>query len=125
MNRIKMRAWRAAMATVALAVVAAIATPASAAERAKTEIEIEKLKGKGASGTVSSRNGACESQRKVKLFLLGDYVSVKVGKDSTSSSGKWKIEADLDPGRYYAKVSKTKVGDLTCKAAESKTERLQ
>jgi hypothetical protein len=125
MNRIRMRPWRAAVATVALAAVAVMATPTSAAERAKTEIEIEKLKRGGASGTVSSRTGACESERKVKLFLIGDYVAVKMGKDSTSSGGKWKIRADLGPGRYLAKVSKANDDDLTCKADQSKTERLR
>ena len=125
LNRISAGRSRAALIAAVLATAAGVAIPAGAAQRAKSEVEIEKLKGRGASGTVSSRAGACEAGRKVKLILIDDYVALKVGKDTTSSSGKWKIDADLDPGRYYAKVSKAKDDDLTCKADESKAKRLR
>ena len=64
----------------------------------------------------------------MKLFLIGVYVPVKVGSDRTNAEGKWKVNTDLEPGRYFAKTKKAKVDDgdskLTCKADESKAKRI-
>ncbi len=114
------RRTRAALAALGVGAVALTAAPAHAGEQAKSKLKIKQIDSSGASGTVTSKDDGCEPGRKVKLFLIGDYVPVRVGKDSTNGQGKWKVAADLERGRYYAKASKTE----DCKGAESKDERI-
>ena len=128
MSRIKSRGACALGATLAIAALGVAATPAVAAEQAKTEVKVKRIDGSGASGSVSSKVDGCEATRKVTLYFLGDYVPVKVGKVNTKPNGKWKIRAELAPGRYYAKASKAKASDdgekVKCKPDESKTARV-
>ena len=73
------------------------------------------------SGKVKSGNGACEAGRRVQLFRRsGDSGGVRIGKDRSSSSGRWKIPVDpLQSGAYYAKVKRSRAGGSTCRGARS------
>ena len=114
------RGTRAALAALGIGALALTAAPAHAGKQAKSKLKIKRIDTTGASGTVTSKDVGCEPGRKVKLFLIGDYVPVRVGKDSTNGQGKWKVAADLERGRYYSKVAKTE----DCKGAESNDERI-
>lgn len=70
----------------------------------KSRIVIKSLKSSGAAGKVRSRATECERDRKVTLFLLDDFVSVKVGITRSDGDGNWRTPQDLDQGEYFAKV---------------------
>jgi hypothetical protein len=112
------RALGAALMAVGALVVAA--APASAGQGAKSKIVIKQLSQGGASGKVSSKRASCERKRKVSLFLYDGFVTDKVGITHTNSKGKWRIEKNLDPGRYFAKVDSAK----GCRYDNSKTKEL-
>ncbi len=86
----------------------------------KARVKINKLKPSGASGIVKTSN-ECEKGRQVRVFMIEDFVSVKVQFDRTNSSGKWRIKKDLEPGVYFAKVDSTP----GCDYAVSKNKRLR
>lgn len=103
-----------------IAALAAAAVPAHAGSDAKSKLTVGKASAGGASGKVKSPDESCEAGRKVSLFFLGEYTPIKVGKDRTAESGKWKVKKSLESGRYFAKVKKT----ADCKADESPTKRV-
>lgn len=101
MQRNRILAALAATAAVAFGSVA----PATGDGGAKTYIKVNKLKPTGAAGEINSGKSACEgSGRRVQFFRLDGYISVKIQKTMTQSDGSWKINRDLQPGRYFAKV---------------------
>jgi hypothetical protein len=97
------------------------ALPALADDRPKTRIVIKKLDYSGASGKVSSRAGGCAGGREVALFRLNGYLSRKLGKTRTDSSGRWRVKRDLRDGRYFATVA----SGSGCRYDNSKTETLR
>jgi hypothetical protein len=78
------------------------------------------------SGSVTSSNAACKSNRKVTLYRKPSQVLVST---TTNSSGGWKITASgsagITLGHFYATVKKRSEGTAgtiyVCKAATSKT----
>jgi hypothetical protein len=104
---------------VALALVPA-APNAAGDDRPKVRVKIKQLKHSGASGTVRSRADGCERHRTVRFFRLDDFISVKVQITRTDANGLWRIERDLDPGRYFAKVD----GDRSCRYDNSTVRTL-
>jgi len=105
-----MRAGRTGAALAACGAAAfAVATPAALGDgRAKTRIEIKKLTHSGASGVLKSGKEACLGGRKVSLFRLDDFVSVKIEITKSNRKGKWKTHKSLRDGQYFAKVDGTK-----------------
>jgi hypothetical protein len=71
---------------------------------AKSKITIEKLKTTGASGKVTSRENKCEKNRRVQLFRLDDFISVKIDIVFADNHGDWRSKKDLEKGTYFAKV---------------------
>jgi hypothetical protein len=87
---------------------------------AKSKIVIKSLKATGASGKVTSKSAKCEKKRKVTLFRLDDFVSVKVAILRSDNNGNWRTKKDLKEGEYFAKVDSIP----GCRYDVSKTERL-
>jgi hypothetical protein len=115
-----MNAVRTAVA-LALAAVAALAfvAPAALADgtypTAFTKFKYV-LKGGDAKfkGAISSPKGACESDRKVKLFRKANGEEKKLGGDHTDGKGKFVIDLGSGPpknGTYHAEVTQAKAGD--------------
>jgi hypothetical protein len=119
------RTARVALIVVALATAA---VPSALADgggpKAKTKIAIKKLANAGASGTLSSKDNSCLKNRKVSLFRLDDFVSVKIEITYSNSDGKWKTNKDLQDGEYFAKVDAATVNGLECLYAVSKNSQL-
>jgi hypothetical protein len=121
-----MNTKRALLTTLAVAAL----TPAAAfaggegtgdgAGGAKSKIVIKKLTATGASGAVTSKKAKCENKRKVTLFRLDDFVSVKVAILRSNGNGKWRTKKDLKDGEYFAKVDSIP----GCRYDVSKTKRL-
>ena len=86
----------------------------------KSRIVIKSLKSSGAAGEVRSRENKCEGDRKVTLFLLNDFVSVKLAITRSDGDGNWRTHQDLDQGEYFAKVDSIP----GCRYDVSKTRRL-
>jgi hypothetical protein len=78
--------------------------PATGDGGEKTKIVIKRLAPTGASGKVISKDNACEGGRKVSLFRLDDFLSVKLEITQSKPNGTWKTGKDLQDGRYFAKV---------------------
>jgi hypothetical protein len=113
----------ASLAIAALAPAAALAGNEGAGQGAggaKSKIVIKRLKAGGASGKVTSGKSKCEGDRKITLFRLDDFVSVKIGFDRTDGGGNWRVQKDLQDGEYFAKVDSIP----GCRYDVSKTERL-
>ena len=70
----------------------------------KSKIVIKRLSADGAAGRVISKRAACEGGKKVTLFRLDDFISVKVEITQSNSNGRWQTGQDLIPGTYFAKV---------------------
>jgi hypothetical protein len=113
----------AATAIVAAAAIGLAAAPFSAADGgSKTKIVFKSLKPTGASGELISGDNKCEGGgRKVSLFRLDDFVSVKIEITHSKSNGSWKTHKDLKPGDYFSKVDATP----GCRYAVSRTETLK
>ncbi len=105
-----MRAWIWGATSIAAGAIAlAIAVPEAIGDGgAKTRIEIRELKASGASGTLSSSKEACLGKRKVSLFRLDDFVSVKIEITQSNGKGEWKTKKDLEQGQHFAKVDAVK-----------------
>lgn len=87
----------------------AVATPEAIGDGgAKTRIAIKKLSPSGASGVLSSSKEACLGGRKVSLFRLDDFVSVKIEITQSNGNGEWKTNKSLKEGQYFAKVDAVK-----------------
>jgi hypothetical protein len=71
---------------------------------AKSKITIEKIKPTGMSGEVTSKERKCEKNRRVQIFRLDDFISVKLDIVFADNKGNWRSKKDLDPGTYFAKV---------------------
>ena len=74
---------------------------------AKSKIVIKSLKTTGMTGKVTSKEGKCTKDRRVQLFRLDDFISVKIEKTRLDSHGNWRTNKDLQPGTYFAKVDST------------------
>jgi hypothetical protein len=70
----------------------------------------------------SDNNRRCRQGRTVKVKQKGKKGSV--GRAVTNQKGKWKVREPGADGRYFAKVSRRKVGNIVCKAAKSRTIRV-
>ena len=114
------RRTRAVLAALGVGAVALTAAPAHAGER-RIEAEDQAIDSSGASRHRDLQERRLRAGRKVKLFLIGDYVPVEGGQGSTKSKGDWKFTGDLEPGNYFAKVD-SKPG---CRDDESKNEFLK
>ena len=114
---------RVASAALAIAAIAAFAVPTAAARDRgeKTRITIKKISHTGASGKLSSRSERCLKHRKVTLFRVDDYVSVKVKITESNARGRWKVKKNLKRARYFAKVDAIK----GCRYDVSNSERLR
>ena len=113
--------------TLVLALAATLglmAAPAPAGKATKSKLKITSLSASEASGTLSSRKAACEKRRKVVLQFSGEYTPVRVGSDKTNGQGRWKVEASLTSGTYYATTKAVKRGKTKCAAATSKNKQL-
>ena len=79
-------------------------------------------------GTVGAGSAACEKGRKVRLYLNHPKAGPQpLGSDATNAAGKWRIEADVEPHHYQARVTKAKVGGghkHVCKPDRSKPVQL-
>jgi hypothetical protein len=121
-----MNAKRALITSLAMAALAPAAALAGGegtgqgAGGAKSKILIKSLKSTGASGIIKSSSGKCEKDRKVTLFRLDDFVSVKVAILRSDNKGNWRTKKDLQDGEYFAKVDSIP----GCRYDVSKTERL-
>ena len=73
-------------------------------------------------GKVTSDHNRCKKARAVKVKKKGK--KRPVGRSVTNRKGKWKVPEPDANGRYFAKVSKRKVGNIVCKAAKSRTIRV-
>jgi hypothetical protein len=116
----------AALCTAALAALLSggltTAPLAGADGGAKTKIVIKSLKNSGASGKLISGTNSCEGGgRKVSLFRLDDFISVKIEITHSKSDGSWRTKKDLKDGDYFAKVD----ASAGCRYATSKTEHLR
>jgi hypothetical protein len=87
---------------------------------AKSKIVIRSLSATGASGKVTSGKSKCEHKRKVTLFRLDDFISVKVSILRSDGQGNWRSKKDLQPGEYFAKVDSIP----GCRYDVSRTKRL-
>jgi hypothetical protein len=117
------RALMTSLAIAALAPAMALAGnegTGQGAGGAKSRILIKSLKPTGASGVVKSSSSKCEKDRKVTLFRLDDFVSVKVSIFRSDNNGNWRTKKDLKDGEYFAKVDSIP----GCRYDVSKTERL-
>jgi len=106
-----MRARLIRIATIAIAVVAAMSISgpiASADGGAKTKVTLKKLSATGASGKVSSSRSSCLPNRKVSVFIYDGFITDKVGITYTNGKGEWKLKKKLKPGTYFAKVDASK-----------------
>lgn len=112
---------RVIAALVAIAALGLIAAPASGDGGEKSKIVIKKLTPGGASGKVISKDNSCEGGKKVSLFRLDDYVSVKIEITRSNGSGAWKTKKDLHEGKYFAKVD----ASAGCRYAVSKYKALR
>ncbi|HLM30773.1 MAG TPA: hypothetical protein VK326_03835 [Solirubrobacterales bacterium] len=114
---------RGAAAALAIAAIAAVTVPTAVARDGgeKTRIMIKKISHKGASGKLSSRSERCLKRRKVTLFRIDDYVSVKVKITQSNARGRWKVKKNLKRARYFAKVDAIK----GCRYDVSTIERLR
>ena len=96
---------KAAALVVAGAMALAVAVPEAIGDGgAKTRIEIKELKPGGAEGILKSGKEACLGGRKVSLFRLDDFVSVKIEITQSNGKGEWKTNKSLKEGQYFAKV---------------------
>jgi hypothetical protein len=124
----RLRIARVALVAAATVTLAAAAVPSALADgggpKAKTKIAIKTLTNNGASGTLSSKENACLKNRKVSLFRLDDFVSVKIEITYSNSNGKWKTKKDLQDGEYFSKVDAAQAGGTECLYAVSKNSQL-
>jgi hypothetical protein len=86
----------------------------------KSKIVIKRLNASGAKGKVTSKAAKCENRRKVTLFFVEDFVSVKKEITRTDGNGNWRTKKDLTPGEYFAKVDSI----AGCRYDVSKPEQL-
>ena len=88
----------------------------------KTSLTVNFNKGSGSfSGTVKSSKPACMRQRKVSVYRKRSGADQKVGSDSSSASGSWRVKVAGRPrrGDYYAKTKPATLSSGTCQAARS------
>jgi hypothetical protein len=76
-------------------------------------------------GKLHSRIAGCVNDRTVNLFFKRPGPDGKLGSDTSSSGGAWKVKVGSGgvamPGHYYATVSRvTLSSDTACKAGKSK-----
>jgi hypothetical protein len=123
----------AAVAVVLIIGLALVAGSATARERVRSAVTIgtgetasgqEFLKGK-----VKSPKAKCERSRRVRLFFDASGpppAFAPVAETTTSSAGRWRIEAgaEIPPGKYYVKVRPVERGGDTCRRARSETIRV-
>ncbi len=88
----------------AAAVLCFSASPATGDGGEKTKIVIKALSPTGASGKVVSKDNDCEGGKKVSLFRLDDFLSVKIEITQSKRNGTWKTSKDLQEGQYFVKV---------------------
>jgi hypothetical protein len=109
-------------AAIAIAVGALVAGTATAGADggAKSKIVLKSLSPSGASGAVKSGRGSCRPNRKVSLFIYEGFVTDKIAITYTNSNGAWRVDRNLNPGRYFAKVDSSG----GCRYDNSKAKRL-
>ena len=95
--------------------------PALGDERPKSKVVIKQLSGTGAAGKVVSKRASCEGGKKVTLFRLDDFISVKIEITQSDSNGGWATRQDLQPGTYFAKVDASD----GCRYAVSRFKKLR
>jgi hypothetical protein len=120
-----MRAARAGLGIAVLAATLLLAPAALGANGAKSRITIKRISASGASGEVRSQSGACVSGRKVTLFRLDDFISVKVEITRSHGHGRWRVKRPLKPGRYFAKVDASRGNGQTCLFDDSRRVTLR
>ena len=82
---------------------------------------IKELAAGGAAGKVLSKRAACEREKKVTLFRLDDFISVKVEITQSDANGRWETGGGLQPGTYFAKVDSSD----GCRYAVSRYKKLR
>lgn len=92
------------------------------AAKCDSEITIAYKKNKFKGKVTSDNNSRCRKGRTVKVKQKGKKGSV--GRSRTNRKGKWKVRDRNADGRYFAKVTKRRVGNIVCKAAKSRTIRV-
>ena len=109
--------------TILITALLALATafPALGDERPKSKIVIKELSAGGAAGKVISKRAACEREKKVTLFRLDDFISVKIEITQSDGNGRWEAGGPLQPGTYFAKVDSSD----GCRYAVSRFEKLR
>jgi hypothetical protein len=121
-----MRSRRAATALAAAALVA-LAVPVAAAASTEVSTSIAGLSWTDADGATDHFDGAissaakkCVKGRRVSLYKKQAGPDTRLARLTTDKSGAFAIERE-DPGsgRYYVKVKRAEVGDVTCKRAIS------
>ena len=88
----------------------------------KTSLTINFNKGSDSfSGSVKSPKSACIRQRKVSVYRKRSGSDQKIGADSSSSSGRWRVKVggNARRGDYYAKTKRAMLSSGTCQAARS------
>ena len=112
-----------AAGAIAVLATCALAAPAVAPARdggAHSQISLVRLEGSYARGAVTSERPRCRPHRKVSLFIYEGFISDKVAITYSDADGKWRVDAPLAPGRYFAKVDSVK----GCRYAVSGNVRL-
>ena len=88
----------------------------------KTSLTINFNKGSDSfSGSVKSPKSACMRQRKVSVYRKRSGSDQKIGADSSSASGRWRVKVGgrARRGDYYAKTKRAMLSSGTCQAARS------
>ena len=119
---------------IAVAALACLAAPAAAGSQYPTVFTKFKYRLSGGDATfkgeISSAKGACEEDRKVKLFRKHNGEERKLGGDHTDGKGKFVIDLGSGPpkdGTYHAEVKQAKVGSSnqsTCLERSSPSVKL-
>jgi hypothetical protein len=120
---------------IAVALVAALAlvvgvVVATAAERAKSTVEITHATGDqdgvDVRGAVKSRKSRCEKNRKVAVYHDTpppgpDSNDFKLGETTTNDKGKWRLSSNELPDKVYAVIEKNR----RCRGDTSATEKVE
>ena len=107
------------VAALAVCMLAAVAS-SLAAERVKSKTSLNLGPRQGQfSGAVRSKEPACVAGRRIKVKRVRARRDKTIGKDFSDINGLWSIRTDQTNGTWYAKLKRTKVGNVRCSGDRS------
>jgi hypothetical protein len=117
------------LVSLALAVPIALVGTGAIADVIDTEASIRYRDATGVfKGVVESELQECEGDRTVILFKVRPGDDKRVGSDTTSARGRWRIEKDNADGTYYVKVRRLTLGGYNGaddRCARDRSERIR